>query len=64
MFPYPRHILLYLVLVQPRKRPDMAENFLTGMAGGSGGGGGGGGGGDDRGKYTKNVFLVIMVRIP
>ena len=31
MFPYARHAILYLVLVQPRKRPDMAENLLTGM---------------------------------
>ena len=28
-----RHVILYLVLIQPRKRPDMAENFLTGMGG-------------------------------
>ena len=39
LFPCARHVILYLVLVQPRKRPDMTENFLTGM-GGSGGGGG------------------------
>ena len=36
MCPYARHILLYLVLVQPRKRPEMAENFLTGMGGSRG----------------------------
>ena len=41
LFPYARHVILYLVLVQPRQRPDMAENFLTGM--------GGSRGGDDRG---------------
>ena len=29
--PCARHVVLYLVLVQPRKRPDMAENFVTGM---------------------------------
>ena len=44
MFPYARHVILYLLLVQPRKRPYMAENFLTGM-----GGSRGGGRGDDRG---------------
>ena len=33
-----RHVTLYLVLVQPRIRPDMAENFLTGMGGSRGGG--------------------------
>ena len=43
MFPYARHFILYFVLVQPRKRPNMAENFLTGMGGSRGGGGGGGG---------------------
>ena len=38
MFLYARHVILYLVLVQPRKRPDMAENFLpTGMGGSRGG---------------------------
>ena len=26
-----RHVLLYLVLVQPRKYSHMTENFLTGM---------------------------------
>ena len=31
MFPCARHVILYLVLVQPRIRPDMAENFLTGI---------------------------------
>ena len=35
--PYARHVILHLVLVQPRKRPDMAENFLTGMGGSRGG---------------------------
>ena len=39
LFPYARHVILYLVLVQPRKRPDMAENFFTGMGGSRGGGG-------------------------
>ena len=28
--PYARLIMLYLVLVQPRKHPDMTEHFLTG----------------------------------
>ena len=37
LFPYARHVILYLVLVQPRKRLDMAENFLTGMGGSRGG---------------------------
>ena len=38
LFPYPRHIILCLVLVvQPRKRPDMAKNLLTGMGGFRGG---------------------------
>ena len=37
MFPCARHIILYLVLVQPRIRPDMTENFLTGMGGSRGG---------------------------
>ena len=37
MFPYARHFILYLVQVQPRKRPDMAEHFLTGMGGSRGG---------------------------
>ena len=40
MFPCARHVILYLVLVQPRKRPDMTENFLTGMGGSRGGGAG------------------------
>ena len=35
--PYARHVILHLVLVQPRKRPDMAENFLTGVGGSRGG---------------------------
>ena len=39
MFPYARRVILYFVLVQPRKRPDMAENFLTGMGGSKGGDG-------------------------
>ena len=34
-----RHVILYLVLVQPRIRPDIAGNFLTGMGGSRGGGG-------------------------
>ena len=38
MFPCARHVTLYLVLVKPRKRPNITENFLTGI-GGSGGGG-------------------------
>ena len=38
MFPCARHVILYLVLVQPRKRPNMTENFLTGMADSQGGG--------------------------
>ena len=25
------HVMLFLVLVQPRKHSDMTENFLTGM---------------------------------
>ena len=29
--PCARHGMLYLVLVQPRKRHEMTENFLTGM---------------------------------
>ena len=29
--PCASRIMLYLVLVQPRKRPDMTENVLTGM---------------------------------
>ena len=45
MFPCARHVILYLVLVQPRKRRDMTENFFTGMGGSRGGGGGGGGAG-------------------
>ena len=40
MFHCARHVILYLVLVQHRKRPDMAENFLTGMGGSRGGTGG------------------------
>ena len=39
LFPCARHVILYLVLVQPRKRRDMTENFLTGMGGSRGGGG-------------------------
>ena len=35
--PYARHVILHLILVQPRKRPVMAENFLTGMGGSRGG---------------------------
>ena len=29
--PCANNAMLYLVLVQPRKRPDMTENFLTVM---------------------------------
>ena len=29
--PCARHAMLYIVLVQPRNRPDITENFLTGM---------------------------------
>ena len=29
--PCARHVMLYLVLVQPRKHPNMTENFLTGI---------------------------------
>ena len=29
--PYARHVMLYLVLVQHRKHPDMTGNFLTGI---------------------------------
>ena len=36
LFPCARHVILYLVLVQPRKRPDMTENFLTDMGGSRG----------------------------
>ena len=58
--PYARHVILHLVLVQPRKRPDMAENFLTGM---------GGSRGDDRGythprNITKKGFLSNTVPNP
>ena len=38
MFPCARHVILYLVLVQPRIRPDMAKHFLTGMGRSRGGG--------------------------
>ena len=31
MCPCARHVMLYLVLVQPRKHPGMPENFLTVM---------------------------------
>ena len=41
MFPCARHVILYLVLVQPRKCPHIIENFLTGMDGSRGGGTGG-----------------------
>ena len=44
MFHCARHVKLYLVLVQPRKRPGMTENFLTGMDGSRKRGGGGGSG--------------------
>ena len=53
MFPNARHVILYLVLVQSRKRPDMAENFLTGM----GGSRGGVTGGTDLLKEHKKCFL-------
>ena len=55
LFPYARHVILYLVLVQPRKHPDMAENFLTGMGGSRGGGGLTGG--TDPLKDHKKGFL-------
>ena len=29
--PCARHVMLYSVLVQPRKNPDLTEKFLTGM---------------------------------
>ena len=35
--PYARNVILHLVLVQLRKRLDMAKNFLTGMGGSRGG---------------------------
>ena len=54
MFPYLRHILLYLVLVQPRKRPHMAENFLNGMGDPEGGGTTGG---TDPHEDHKKCFL-------
>ena len=38
MFPHARHVILYLVLVQPRKRPHITEHFLTGIDGSRGGG--------------------------
>ena len=41
LFPCARHVIFYLVLVQPRKRPGMIEHFLTGMGGSRGGGTGG-----------------------
>ena len=61
MFPCARHVILYLVLVQPRIRPDIAENFLTGIGGSRGGG--------DRGsrpsrKITKIGFLSNTVMDP
>ena len=40
MFPCARHVILYLVLVQLRKRPDMTETFLTVMGRSRGGIGG------------------------
>ena len=55
LFPYAIHIILYLILVQPRKRPDMAENFLTGMGGSRGGVGVTGG--TDPLKDHKKGFL-------
>ena len=57
MFPYARHVILYLVLVQPRKRPDMVEHFLTGLGGSRGGGVGVGTGGTDPLKDHKKGFL-------
>ena len=30
-FPGGNHVILFVVLVQPRKRQDMTEHFLTGM---------------------------------
>ena len=50
MFPCARHVILYLVLVQPRKRPDMAENISTGMGGLRGG---------DRGSSPPERSLKI-----
>ena len=41
LFPCARHVILYLLLVQARKRPDMTENFLTGMGRSRGGRGSG-----------------------
>ena len=37
MFPCARHVILYSVLFQPRKRPDMTDNFLTCMGRSRGG---------------------------
>ena len=37
LFPCARHVIHYVVLVQPRKRPYMTENFLTGLGGSRGG---------------------------
>ena len=50
MLPCARHVILYLVLVQPRKRLDMAEKFLTGMGGFRGG---------DRGTSPSERSLKI-----
>ena len=62
LFACARRVILYLVLVQPRKRPNMNQNFLTGMCGSRGGGG--------RCSrppplkdHKKYVFLAILVRM-
>ena len=52
-FPFARHVILYLVLVQTRKHPDMTENFLTGMGRSRGGGGGGQGSGPPTERSQK-----------
>ena len=61
LFSHVRHVILYLVLVQPRKRPHMTENFWTGMDGSRGGGGGDP---DPPERSQKIGFLsLILVRI-
>ena len=64
LFPCARHVILYLVLVQPRKRPDIAENISTGMGGFRSGGGGGGRGSNPPERSLKIGFLSNTCQDP
>ena len=61
LFPCARHVIHYVVLVQPRKRPDMTENFLTAWAAPEGVVTGGPDASPPLERSQKLVFLAILV---